>query len=61
VEALYEEGAKPFPFASIKAFLDEHPSVFQKNAHIIRNEGLLISLKKEGSTKEFCGEGNEEE
>lgn len=49
VEALYEEGAGPFPFAVIKTYLDEHPNVFQKNAHIIRNEGLLISLKKEGT------------
>jgi len=61
IEALYEEGAKPFPFASVKTYLDEHPNVFQKNAHIIRNEGLLISLKKEGLTKEFCGEGDEQE
>jgi len=47
VEALHEEGAEPFPFSAVKQYLDEHQDIFQKNAHIIRNEGLLISLKKE--------------
>lgn len=49
VEALYQEDAKPFPFAAMKKYLDDHPDIFQKNAHILRNEGLLISLQKEGS------------
>lgn len=34
-----------FPnFAMIKQFLDDHPDVMRRNAHIIRNEGLLKSL-----------------
>ncbi len=47
LEALYKEKSKPFKFGEVKAFLDQHPGIYQKNAHIIRNEGLLISLKKD--------------
>ena len=31
----------------VKTFLDQHPKVFNLNSHIIRNEGLEISIKNE--------------
>lgn len=31
-------------FADIKKYLDSHPELFEMNAHIIRNEGLIKSL-----------------
>ena len=31
----------------IKTFLDKHPDIYKVNSHIIRNEGLAISLKSE--------------
>ena len=46
-EALYEKDARPFGFEAVKSFLDAHPEIAQKNAHVIRNEGLLISLRKD--------------
>jgi spore coat polysaccharide biosynthesis protein SpsF (cytidylyltransferase family) len=46
-EALYERDALPFSFEVVKNFLDAHPEIAQKNAHIIRNEGLLISLQND--------------
>ena len=46
-EAMYQRNALPFDFGVIKNFLDAHPEIAQKNAHIIRNEGLLISLRND--------------
>jgi spore coat polysaccharide biosynthesis protein SpsF (cytidylyltransferase family) len=46
-EALYREGQEPFGAEAIKHFLDTHPDIFGRNRHIIRNEGLLRSLKKD--------------
>ena len=48
IEALYKEGSRPFSSGEIKNYLDNHPEIFSKNSHIIRNEGLLISLKSDG-------------
>lgn len=47
LEGLYKENAEPFPPDEIKAFLDNNPSVAECNAHIIRNEGLVISLQND--------------
>ncbi len=47
IEALYKEDAEQFSTDEIKLYLDGHPEIFMKNAHIIRNEGLLESLKEE--------------
>jgi spore coat polysaccharide biosynthesis protein SpsF (cytidylyltransferase family) len=47
LEALYEKDAVPFSFGTVKSFLDDHPEILQKNSHIIRNEGLLISLRND--------------
>ena len=33
---------------NIKDYLDSNPSIYNLNANIIRNEGLQISLEKEG-------------
>lgn len=48
IEALYKEGSKPFNSNEIKHYLDNHIEIFKKNSHIIRNEGLLISLERDG-------------
>ncbi|MDC3188717.1 NTP transferase domain-containing protein [Pseudoalteromonas elyakovii] len=39
-------------YQQIKAFLDSHPEVKAINAQIVRNEGLLISLKNEQQDRE---------
>lgn len=44
---LYRKDTFPFGFKEIKQFMDAHPEVFQINAHIIRNEGLIKSLENE--------------
>ena len=46
IEALYEESIKLYTH-EIKNYLDSHPDVFSLNSHIIRNEGLLKSLKED--------------
>lgn len=43
---LYREG-KPFGIGVIKQFLDDHPDVYRRNLHIVRNEGLHKSLTAE--------------
>ena len=42
IESLYKENAKPFSSKDIKQFLADNPAVFQKNAHVIRNEDYNI-------------------
>lgn len=51
IEALYKRNSVPFHFKEIKQFLDDHPDIFQKNAYIIRNEGLLKSLRADKEVK----------
>ena len=46
-EAFYRKNSLPFTTGEIKNFLDSHPDVYKLNAHIIRNEGLLKSLKED--------------
>ena len=48
-EGLMKEGPADFRFEDIKRFLDENPAIKAKNAHILRNEGLLRSLQKEAA------------
>ena len=48
LNALYREHSTPFGYREIKAFLDRHPEIMQLNSHIIRNEGLIISLNNDG-------------
>jgi spore coat polysaccharide biosynthesis protein SpsF len=52
VSAVIEALSRPgdwISFARIKEFLDGHPEIFAKNAHVVRNEGLLKSLSAEAS------------
>jgi spore coat polysaccharide biosynthesis protein SpsF (cytidylyltransferase family) len=50
IEALYGNGSKA-SWPEVKRFLDAHPEVTAKNSHIIRNEGLIISLKNDCSVR----------
>lgn len=45
IENLYIGQDNYFTVDDIKRFLDTHPIIYELNAHIIRNEGLLKSLK----------------
>lgn len=47
IENLYPESDGYFTIHDIKRFLSRHRHIFEMNAHIIRNEGLMISLQKE--------------
>ncbi len=51
IEALYKKKSVPFNAGDIKKFLDNHPEIYRINKHIIRNEGLAISLKNDGVMK----------
>ncbi|KAF0233641.1 MAG: Acylneuraminate [Desulfovibrionaceae bacterium] len=44
---LSTEPGAGFGFAPVRGFLDAHPEVAEKNARIIRNEGLLKSLAQD--------------
>ncbi|QTL34226.1 cytidylyltransferase domain-containing protein [Pseudoalteromonas viridis] len=51
VEAMaahFGEQSTQINYADIKQFFDQHPQISALNQHIIRNEGLIISLEKEG-------------
>ncbi len=47
INSLYRKGTPPFKAWEIKQFLDKHPEIFRKNAHITRNEGLIKSLRND--------------
>jgi spore coat polysaccharide biosynthesis protein SpsF (cytidylyltransferase family) len=49
IEGLQKKGKNVLCFEDIKGFLDENPRIKGKNAHIIRNEGLLKSLQRDTS------------
>jgi len=51
-ETLYSKEKPLFHIEEIKAFLDEHPLIFNKNANVVRNEGLLKSLNQEAEAAE---------
>lgn len=46
-ENLYRGEKDPFTYQEIKNFLDTHQDLMRINMHIIRNEGLAISLKND--------------
>ena len=46
-ENLYRGEKDPFTYQEIKNFLDAHPQIMRLNTHIIRNEGLVISLRND--------------
>ena len=46
-ENLYRGEKDPFTYQETKDFLDAHPELMKINTHIIRNEGLIISLKND--------------
>ena len=45
LENLYSRYKKPFSIDDVKAYFKAHPKIYELNADIIRNEGLLKSLK----------------
>lgn len=51
-KALYKDGNGYFGMKEIKSYLDEHPEIYKINSFIIRNEGLIKSLKTD---KEISG------
>ena len=46
-ENLYRGEKDPFSYQEIKKFLDTHQDIMKLNTHIIRNEGLAISLRND--------------
>ena len=48
IENLYGVNDEYFKIKEIKSFLDTHPEIYQLNAHVIRNQGLLESLREDG-------------
>lgn len=51
LEALYQKDQPPFGFPEIKNFLDRHPEIARLNSQVIRNEGLMKSLKNDTVVK----------
>ena len=47
LENLYSKYTKPFSANDVKAYFKAHPEVYALNADIVRNEGLLKSLRKD--------------
>ena len=52
IENLYDLSDKYLKIEEIKSFLDTHPDIYSFNADIIRNEGLLNSIRKDKTVKE---------
>lgn len=50
LESLYFKCKKPFLIDDVKKNLEEHPEIYALNANVVRNEGLLKSLKE----NEYC-------
>ncbi len=59
IEELYQGKSKAFTYAEIKEFFDTHSFTRQLNAHVIRNEGLSISLKNDCVVKDMGKDSNE--
>jgi len=51
-EALYSDKHSPFGVEEIKEFLDKNPKIWQINSMIVRNEGLIKSLKEDSVVKQ---------
>ena len=47
IENLYSRNDKYIKIEEIKSFLDTHPEIYSFNADIIRNEGLLNSIRED--------------
>lgn len=47
LKALYREGSRPFTMRDVKEFLDANPDIYRLNQNVIRNEGLLKSLRED--------------
>lgn len=47
LEGLYKKNAQPFKTDEIKKFLDTHEEIFRLNLNIVRNQGLIKSLKQD--------------
>ena len=47
IENLYAKNNEYFTIAEIKSFLETHPDIYSLNAGIIRNEGLLNSIRED--------------
>jgi len=47
LEGLYKKNAQPFTTDEIKKFLDTHEEIFRLNLNIVRNQGLIKSLKQD--------------
>lgn len=50
LENLYSKYTKPFSVNDVKAYFKAHPEVYALNADIVRNEGLVKSLRED----EYC-------
>ena len=50
LENLYSKYKKPFSLDDVKVYFKAHPEIYALNADIVRNEGLLKSLKED----EYC-------
>lgn len=51
IEHLKKSTQPSFHFSQVKAYLDAHPEVMRLNSQIIRNEGLLKSLRHDRQVK----------
>jgi spore coat polysaccharide biosynthesis protein SpsF len=47
LEGIGNRKAEHLTIREIKSFLEAHPEIYNRNAHIIRNEGLLKSLMED--------------
>ena len=52
--ALYRRDQRPFTMEEIIAFLDAHPEIHQLNSHVVRNAGLMKSLKEDHNFGSTC-------
>jgi len=56
IQALYRDKNELFTYQEIKHFLDSNPEIMNHNTHIIRNEGLEISLRNDEAVKDKVNE-----
>lgn len=47
LEGLYKKNAQPFTTDEIKKFLDTNEEIFGLNSNVVRNQGLIKSLKQD--------------
>ena len=51
IENLYNRNEKYLKIEEVKSFLDTHPEIYSLNVDIVRNEGLLNSLREDKTVK----------